>query len=489
MVISPESVSHGPTQPPLVVLLGASELAKALRKNGLRVSSLKRLGSILRPTRNQDARLILIGPEAVRDVELASTLPKIRGVWPLVDVVLWSPRASGSTVRAALNAGAKDVVLKVAPESVAKEVRGIVDSQQLLPKAAQLEPPSGQPASFEGLLTRNRRMWDLFDTAVQMAASDATVLILGETGTGKELLARAVHRRSQRPGRFVAINCGAVNENLIDAELFGYEKGAFTGATKDKEGLFRHAEQGTLMLDEVGNIPLAAQYRLLRVLQEGAVRPVGANRENEVNVRVIAATSNALEDDVQRGRFREDLFYRLDVLRLEIPPLRERRNDIIFLFGHFAKRISEQYNIGRPEVSDGFLDALTQHDWPGNVRQLENFTERLVLTHHDQMVTAESFQQLIPFRRREVDTQPQRNPVPEESDPTDMLSQTLSDHVDPLVQREERRYLEMCLEHHRGRINEAAEHAGINRRTLLRKLKAHGIDKRDFRVPPQSEDS
>ena len=192
---------------------------------------------------------------------------------------------------------------------------------------------------------------------------------------------------------------------------------------------------------------------------------------------------------MQRGRFREDLFYRLDVLRLEIPPLRERRNDIIFLFGHFAKRISEQYNIGRPEVSDGFLDALTQHDWPGNVRQLENFTERLVLTHHDQTVTAESFQQLIPFRRREVSTPPPHDPVAEESDPIEILNQTLNDHLDPLVQREERRYLEMCLQHHQGRINEAAKHAGINRRTLLRKRNAHGIDKRDFRAPRQAEDS
>ncbi len=421
--------------------------------------------------------MILLGSSVLAEAELETVIPKLRDAWPLVDVVVWSPRASGSIVRAALNAGARDVILKSSVDSVAKEVRRILDEQQLLPRAARLDFQSEEPASFEGMLSRSRAMWDLFDTATRVAASDATVLILGETGTGKELLARAIHRRSARLGRFVALNCGAINENLIDAELFGYEKGAFTGALRDKDGLFRHANEGTLMLDEVGNIPLTAQYRLLRVLQEGAVRPVGGNREEPVDVRVIAATSNALEDDVQRGRFREDLFYRLDVLRLEIPPLRERKNDIIFLFGQFAKKVGEHYNITRPEVSDGFLDALTEYEWPGNVRQLENFTERLVLTHHDQRVTSDDFDELIPFRGK-------RELRPRAASPDQVAidtSKSLAENLEPMLRQTERRYIAACLRATGGRIGKSAELAGISRRTLLRKLKQHGIEKRDYR--------
>jgi DNA-binding NtrC family response regulator len=322
-------------------------------------------------------------------------------------------------------------------------------------------------------------MWDLFDTATRVAATEATVLILGETGTGKELLARAIHERSQRAGRFVAVNCGAVQDQLIDSELFGHEKGAFTGALTSKPGLFRHANEGTLMLDEIGNLPLNAQYRLLRALQEGAVRPVGGHAEVPVDVRVIAATSTALDEAVVQGTFREDLFYRLDVIRLELPPLRERQEDVIYLFGHFARECATQYNVERPDVSDDFLDSLVSYDWPGNVRQLQNFTERFVLTRTGQRVTSEALHDMLPFkgsgRPAPRIREERRGPPP--IDTNVPLEQALAPHVAAL----ERAYLEECLRQAKGRMAKAAERAGISRRTLLRKMKHHGIDKVRFR--------
>ncbi|MEZ4272556.1 MAG: sigma-54 dependent transcriptional regulator, partial [Myxococcota bacterium] len=329
-----------------------------------------------------------------------------------------------------------------------------------------------------------RRMWDLFDTATQIASTEATVLILGETGTGKELLARAIHRHSGRSGRFVPINCGAVNETLVDSELFGHVKGAFTGATYDKQGLFKHAQGGTLFLDEIGNVPLTAQYHLLRALQEGTVRPVGGHDEIEVDVRIIAATSTSLENDVQHGRFREDLFYRLDVIRLELPPLRERPEDIVFLFAHFARKIAEEYNVQRPDLHEGFLDALVNYEWPGNVRQLENFTERLVLTYTGRRVGANVFERLLPFkkqRRSASNTRSLRHiHNVTGAEPVD-ASKTLEETLKPQIANLERRYLEACLRKSQGRIGVAAKTAGISRRTMLRKLKAYGVDKALFR--------
>lgn len=322
-------------------------------------------------------------------------------------------------------------------------------------------------------------MWDLFDTAVRVANADATVLILGETGTGKELLARAIHEHSGRPGRFVAVNCGAVQDSLIDSELFGHVEGAFTGATTTKAGLFRHAEAGTIMLDEIGNIPQSAQHRLLRVLQEGAVRPVGGESEEPVDCRVIAATSDLLEEAVTLGTFREDLFYRLDVIRLELPPLRERKEDIIYLFGYFAREVAEQYNVSRPDVTNAFLDALVSYAWPGNVRQLQNFTERFVLTRTGQRAGGDTVREMLPFQSEAIAATPSSSARVERIDLDTNLP--MAQAIGPKVEQLEREYLEACLGETRGRVGEAAERAGISRRTLLRKMKRLGLDKLSYR--------
>lgn len=470
-----------PRETRVVLLWAAAELRRDLSARGVDCRVARGLRQLLQPREALEARAIVIGESALRNLSVSEVVTDLRRVWPLVDIVLWCRRASAGLVREALRAGARDVLISPSGDSAARGVIEVLESQRLLPRAAREGDKGAHPSTFERLVSRSPKMWDIFDLATRVANTDATVLLLGETGTGKELMARAIHRRSRRSGRFVAINCGAVQDTLIDSELFGHEKGAFTGAQASKAGLFRHADGGTLMLDEIANLPLAAQHRLLRALQEGAVRPVGGHSEEPVDVRVVAAASTALDDEVQQGRFREDLFYRLDVIRLEIPPLRERREDIIYLFGHFAREVASQYNVARPDVSDDFLDGLVDYAWPGNVRQLENFTERLVLTQTGRRVTSAHLRKLLPFRRSEEAAVAERARKGQESTPAVSPDKTLEEAIGPHVDALERAYLVACLERTKGRITEAAARAGVSRRTLLRKLKHHRIDKRDYR--------
>jgi DNA-binding NtrC family response regulator len=466
---------------PLVLTLGCQDASRALRKLGFETSSVRSLQQLMNRKSGQHARVILINRGAFAEADsVGDIIGELRRIWPLVDIVVLAAKATPGFVREALQAGAKDVLLTSSSSAAAQGVAKVLEEQQLLPRAQGLADQERKESTFEGMVSRNAKMRDLFDTAARVAPTDAAILLLGETGTGKELFARAIHRRSHRPGRFVAINCAAVADDLIDSELFGHVAGAFTGATRDKDGLFRYAEGGTLMLDEIGNIKLAGQHRLLRTLQEGAVRPVGGHGEVPIDVRVIAATSVRLEEEVQNGRFREDLFYRLDVIRLEIPPLRERPEDVVYLFGHFARTFAAQYNVERPAVTAQFLDALVEYEWPGNVRQLENVTERLILTSPNKKLSSGFLRKVLPFRRnaRSSRSSETSGATKIEVDAGKPMRAALSPHVDRL----EREYLSQCLRRTQGRITEAAEHAGISRRTLLRKLKQHGLDKKDFRT-------
>jgi DNA-binding NtrC family response regulator len=420
---------------------------------------------------------------------LTRTVRLLRRELPFTDVVVWQPGAAPRAVRAALLEGARDVILEESAAVTAGAVRRILEAQTLLPLILEHEDRSSGTWRFEGLVSRNREMWDLFETCIRTAATPASVLILGETGTGKDLIARAIHRRSGRSGRYVAVDCGAVPESLIDSQLFGHVEGAFTGAVGAREGLFRHSDGGTLLLDEIGNIPLSAQNRLLRALQNGTIRPVGGHEEIPVDVRVIAATSVPLDEAIEAGTFREDLFYRLDVIRLIVPPLRERPEDVVFLFGQFAQRLSDQYSLERPRISDEFLDEVQGYEWPGNVRELENFVERLLLTHAGERLTVRHFRELMrTYRGRETDDAGDsghgggdRPAAGRLRGAVVDLERPLSAVVDEAVEEVERAYLESVLKETRGRIGEAAQRADVSRRTLLRKLKRYRIDKRRYR--------
>ncbi|MFK7928393.1 MAG: sigma-54 interaction domain-containing protein [Myxococcota bacterium] len=461
-----------------VLRFGAAALEPELHARGFRVAEASSLSSLLTASSTVAPRAIVLGEPALSKLRLARHVPAIRRAWPLVDVLVWSPRATPERVRVALQAGARDVMLDDRVDRTCSVIEQVIEAQQLLPRAAN-ESVAGEESTFEGMISRSPAMIDLFTTASQVAQSSASVLILGETGTGKELLARAIHRRSRRPGAFVALNCAAVPESLIDSELFGHVEGAFTGATRAKPGLFRHADGGTLLLDEVGSVPDSVQSRLLRVLQEEAVRPVGGTAEIGVDVRVIAATSATLEEDVIDGKFRADLFYRLDVIRLELPSLRQRTQDIIYLFAHFSRSWAQTHKVPRPRVTDGFLDALMAYPWPGNVRQLENFAERLVLTEVDRVVDARRFEELVAFRDPSTAV-PTSVPGRVGQVPLD-FAQPMDAALQPHIEDLQRTYLRGVLKQTKGRIGTASQVAGISRRTMSRLLGRLEIDKALFK--------
>ena len=404
----------------------------------------------------------------------------LRSQWPLTDVLVWAPQAEGATVRTYFQAGAHDVVLQRQESKLADVITATLQNQKFLPRMHDLTRQRSKGARFESMLSRSTEMWDLFELCTRVAPTDATVLIVGETGTGKELLARAVHRRSEREGRFVAANCASIPADLINSELFGHEKGAFTGADRAKKGLVMHANKGTLFLDEIGDMPPEAQQCLLRMLQEKRIRPVGSQVEAEIDVRIVAATNVLLDEAVRDGKFREDLFYRLDVIRVNVPPLRQRPEDVFLLFGHFTKRLAKHYGLEPPTFTDSFLDALLEYEWPGNVRQLENFSERLVLERTQSALTARDFDKL---RNTNLVETPQAREHNKQSVWRKSVDPALSlqENLDPVMEELEREYLQSKLKLHAGRVSETAEEAGISRRTLLRKMKQYGIDKQKFK--------
>jgi two-component system response regulator GlrR len=264
-----------------------------------------------------------------------------------------------------------------AQELMAEVERALLASQAL---GADMPGPEPGEAWREAILTRSPRMEQVLAEARMVARSDAAVLVHGPSGSGKELLARAIHAASPRAvGPLVAVNCGAIPENLVESELFGHVKGAFTGAVRDRPGLFAQARGGTVFLDEIAELPLAAQVKLLRVLQEGELRPVGGERTVKIDVRVVSASHRALAEEVAQGRFREDLFYRLNVVGLELPGLAERREDIALLAQHFMATLAQRYAKPVTGFSPGALELLVAAPWPGNVRQLQNVVEKCVV--------------------------------------------------------------------------------------------------------------
>jgi transcriptional regulator with PAS, ATPase and Fis domain len=319
------------------------------------------------------------------------------------------------------------------------------------------------------LVHESQQMEDIIHMAKQFAYTDSTVLIAGETGTGKEVLAQSIHNLSRRRKEpFVSVNCAALPEQLLESELFGYEEGAFTGSKKGgKPGLFEIAHMGTLFLDEIDTTPENVQIRLLRILQEREVMRVGGDRKIPVDVRIIAAASKDLSLSVQQDRLREDLFFRLNVLRIRIPPLRERREDIPVLLNHFIGYISKKHRMAPIELPHGYAKNLVAYDWPGNVRQLRNFSERLVLNCNlrcGRDMLDELYEELVQYPlRKQVDFET-----------TDSASSL--DHLRQKKIENEGHIILKALETAKFCRSKAAEDLGISRTTLWRKMKAAGLE-------------
>jgi len=308
---------------------------------------------------------------------------------PDATVILMSAWATDELALEAMRRGAYDYLAKPFPPSEALlAIRKAQERERLRRESRLLRREMERSLGERPIVAASRAMIEVLETVERVAEFKATVLLTGESGTGKEVLARAIHAQSPRRNEaFVAVNCGAIPEALLESELFGHAKGAFTGADRARRGLFVEADGGTLFLDEVGELPLSLQVKLLRVLQEEEVRPLGESKARRVDVRVIAATARSLEAEVAAGRFREDLFYRLNVMHLHVPALRERREDVPLLIDHFLERFRKQ--LGRPvrAVADDALERLVAYSWPGNVRELENVIERAVILARGDRVT------------------------------------------------------------------------------------------------------
>ncbi len=289
----------------------------------------------------------------------------------------------------AMKQGAYDYITKpFKNEEIRLIVKNALERRELRQENKALKEELGKRFSFGGLIGKSKAMQDVFTLMRKVAASPVKVLVTGESGTGKELVAKAIHYNSDRSGGpFVPINCGAIPENLIESELFGHEKGAFTGAIKLKPGLFEIAENGTIFLDEIGELPPLMQVKLLRVLQENEFRRVGGTKDIQTNVRVLAATNRHLEDAVAEGSFREDLYYRFNVIRVDLPPLRRRREDIPVMIDFFWERFTGQKEV---RVAEDAMRRLIDYQWPGNVRELENVIERATVLGHDNEITLDS---------------------------------------------------------------------------------------------------
>jgi len=310
-----------------------------------------------------------------------------------------------------------------------------------------------------GIIAVSGVMRDLLADVARVAPTDATVLITGESGSGKEVLADVIHRLSPRSARvMLRLNCAAIPENLLESELFGHRKGAFTGADSDKEGKFVAAEGGTFFLDEVGELPLSAQAKLLRVLQDGRVMPVGGTLEKETDVRIVAATNREIEQEVEEGRFREDLYYRLSVFPIVVPPLRERKMDIPPLADLFLNRFSKRHGKALKGISSRALGRLVSYDWPGNIRELMNILERGVILSRGGFLGEEDLPQSI--------TGALGDSVPQPADARQGIS----------LKEMERMLIERTLAEKDGNRTHASRTLGITRKTLLAKIKEYGIE-------------
>ena len=369
----------------------------------------------------------------------------------------------------ALGAGAFWYLEKPFEQSHLAVVRKLVDQAiemgRLKSENRILHSQISHRYQFENIIGNSTALNRVLDVVSKVADSDSTVLITGESGTGKELVARALHYNSRRAERmFVTVNCGAIPENLLESELFGHVKGAFTNAVGHREGRFAAADNGTIFLDEIGDMSPNLQVKLLRVLQDKTFEPVGSSKSVTVNVRVIAATNQNLEEAIQDKRFREDLFYRLNVIPIEVPPLRERREDIPLLAEHFLEVAGQECGARVDSLSRDALRSLTEYTWPGNIRELENLIERLVILSSDGEIGLED----LPPSVRSPKSAPSQPTMPEL--PPEGIS--LKDVVDGF----ESRVITQALEKTQWNKNRAAKLLGVNRTTLVEKIKKKGLD-------------
>lgn len=375
----------------------------------------------------------------------------------------------------AMRLGAYDYITKpIDYDALLLAVHRAMERQNLLEEVRNLRSALDRRYGFENIIGHSKILLTVLEKAARVAQHESTVLINGETGTGKELLARAIHHNSRRRNHpFVTINCGAIPKDLIEAELFGFSKGAFTGAQASKSGRVEMADGGTLFLDEIGELPLESQVKLLRLIQHGEIERVGTTSPKVINVRIIAATHRTLSAMVEDGLFREDLFYRLAVVPLYIPPLRERKEDIPELAEYIFQKVKERHGMSGLRVAPGVIPRLSKHRWPGNIRELENVVERMLVLSNGEEITELD----LPEELRHIAASPSATPlyfeIPDEGINLDAV---------------ERELLLRALEKSGGNQSKAARYLDISRRTFIYRIEKHGIRLRDDGKPNDPAD-
>jgi DNA-binding NtrC family response regulator len=431
-------------------------MALLLRKRGHRVSEAADVGAATKALADT-AFEVVVTDLRMPDGDGLDVLRAAKAHCPEADVILLTAYAGWESAKEAIQLGAFDYFEKGRePDELLHRIERAVEDKALRRENENLRAQVRERFGLPGLIASSAEMAQVLDLVGRVAPTDATVLIRGESGTGKEIIAKALHHASRRAGgRFVAINCGALPETLLESEIFGHVKGAFTGAGANKKGLFEEAHDGTLFLDEIGEMTPGLQVKLLRAVQSGEVRPVGSTQAITVDARVVAATNRDLEPMIRQGTFREDLFYRLNVIPIVLPPLRERREDIPLLAEHFLARFAQRQ--GRVlRLSAGAMERLLRYAWPGNVRELENAMERTAILARDETIEAGD---LPPH----VGAGLALGPAPGLA-----AEQTLAEA--------ERAHIIQILERYGWNHSRAAEALGIGRTTLWRKLKEYGIE-------------
>jgi DNA-binding NtrC family response regulator len=395
------------------------------------------------------------------EVDGLQLLRELRARKPDLPVILVTGYGTVEQAVEAMKSGAYDYVSKpILDDEMKLAIRRALDERSLRAENTDLRKRLDLRYGFDSIVGRDYKMQRIYDTIESVAGTKATVLVTGESGTGKTLIARALHHNSPRRDQpFVEVNCGALPETLLESELFGYRRGAFTGANSDKQGRFAAADRGTIFLDEINNASPMLQMKLLRILQDKEFEPLGGNDTIQVDVRVVLATNLDLPKEVEKGTFRRDLYYRINVVSVHMPPLRERVSDIPLLAEHFLRRFSKENGKRIEGIDETALDVLVRYPWPGNVRELENCLERAVVLTRNSRIAMDD---LPP---------PMREGAAEAPEPK-------SDDVVPLktaLEDPERRYIEMALRRYQGNRQDTAKALDINRTTLFNKMRKYGL--------------
>lgn len=439
-----------------------------LKKEGYKVSLASNGEDVLRMIERDIFDLALLDIRMPK-LDGISVLKKIKTVSPETIVIMITAYASTDTAIKAMKEGAYDYITKpFKVDEIKLIIKNALEKKNLQKENTILRQVVLERFGFENIIGQTPKMLEIYDLMEKVAPTKTNILICGESGTGKELVAKAIHYNSPRKDKpFVTLNCGAIPESLIESELFGHMKGAFTDAITTKKGLFEVADEGTIFLDEISELPLMMQVKLLRVLQDKEFKRVGGTEDIKVDVRIISATNKDLEGEVLEKRFREDLFYRLNVIQIKLPPLRERKEDIPLLAMHFLKRFSGELNKNISTISSGGFRLLMNYDYPGNVRELQNIIERAVALENSQELTEENL-------RSYLEEQPLIKKAPFDLEiPNEGLD------LEKIVEDIEKTLLMKALDRTKGIKKKAAELLNINFRSMRYRLEKYGLNHRE----------